>query len=247
MPDSNSLQDSVFLGETLAMPVTSPDRYTMLLGNVILGSGFSSRLYQDLRIRSGYVYSVGSELDWSRTRADYSVSFGADGENVEKARQLVLRDLKEMQTSPVSEAELMRAKAELLRRLPMQRASVGGIAGQYLRLTELGLPIDSAQTAAGRYLAITAADIQRAFAKWLRPDDLVEVVKGPPRIGHGQVRASGQSPATDGSLQRPRVAHPGRDGRTVPYVRSQAEASSERLHKGRRPAHGEASVSFIAV
>jgi zinc protease len=178
--DSSSVQESVFLGETLAMPVANPDRYTLQLGNVILGSGFSSRLYRDLRIRSGYVYSVGSQMDWSRTRADYSVTFGADPENVEKARQLVLRDLKEMQNNPVSAAELTRAKAELLRRLPMQRASVGGIAGQYLRLTELGLPIDSAQAAAVRYLGITAADIQLAFGKWLRPDDLVEVVKGPP-------------------------------------------------------------------
>jgi zinc protease len=178
--DGSSLQESVFLGETLAVPITDPGRYALMLGNVILGSGFSSRLYQDLRIRSGYVYSVGSELDWSRTRADYSVSFGADSTNVEKARQLVLRDLKEMQTNPVSDAELTRAKAELLRRLPMQRASINGIAGQYLRLTDLGLPMNATHTAASRYLDITATDIQQAFAKWLRPDDLVEVVKGPP-------------------------------------------------------------------
>jgi zinc protease len=177
--DGSSLQDSVTLAETLAVPVTSPDRYTLLLGNVILGSGFSSRLYQDLRVQSGYVYSVGSDLDWSRSRADYSVSFGADGVNVEKARGLVLRDLKAMQTVPVSDAELSRAKAEVMRRLPMQRASVHGIAGEYLHLAELGLPLDSAQRAAERYLAITALEIQQAFAMWLRPDDLAEAVKGP--------------------------------------------------------------------
>ncbi|HEX3574942.1 MAG TPA: pitrilysin family protein, partial [Rhodopila sp.] len=82
IPDSTSRQDRVTLAETFALPVTSPDRYTLLLGNVILGGGFSSRLYQDLRIRTGYVYSVGSDLDWSRSRADYLVSFGADGANV---------------------------------------------------------------------------------------------------------------------------------------------------------------------
>lgn len=181
VPDSSSVQDSVSLAETVPLPVTSPDRYALLLGNTILGSGFSSRLYQDLRIKSGYVYSVSSDLDWSRVRADYSVSFGADAENVDKARALVLRDLKDMQTNPVSDAELTRAKAELLRRLPMQRASIGGIAGQYLRLAELGLPLDSQQTAAERYLTTTATDIQLAFAAWIRPDDLAQVVKGPVR------------------------------------------------------------------
>ena len=153
MPDGNALQDSVTLAETLTLPVTSPDRYTLMLGNVILGSGFSSRLYQDLRIQSGYVYSVGSALDWSRSRADYSVSFGADTANVEKARQLILRDLKDMQTTPVSEAELTRAKAEILRRLPMQRASISGIAGQYLRLTDLG-PAAGRRPACGRTLPV---------------------------------------------------------------------------------------------
>jgi zinc protease len=177
--DGNSLQDSVTLAETVALAVTSPDRYKLLLGNIILGSGFSSRLYQDMRIRSGYVYSVDSDFDWSRSRANYSVSFGADATNVEKARALVLRDLRDMQTTPVSDAELSRAKAEVMRRLPMQRASVRGIAGQYLHVAELGLPLDSAQRAAERYLAITAPEIQQAFATWLRPDDLAQAVKGP--------------------------------------------------------------------
>ena len=162
------------------VPVTSPDRYTLMLGNTILGSGFSSRLYSDLRVKTGYVYTVTSALDWSRTRADYSVSFGADAENVEKARQLIVRDIRDMQSNPVSEAELLRAKAQTLRRLPMQRASVPAIAGGYLRLAELGLPLDLQQTAGEHYLAISAADIQHAFATALRPDALAEVVKGPP-------------------------------------------------------------------
>ena len=92
---------------------------------------------------------------------------------------MILRDLKDMQTTAVSLPELTRAKAEILRSLPMQRASVGAIAGQYLRLTELGLPLDSAQRAAERYLTITAPEIQQAFATWIRPDDLAQAVKGP--------------------------------------------------------------------
>jgi zinc protease len=179
VPDSSALQDSVTLAETLNVPVGSSDRYTLLLGNTILGGGFSSRLYQGLRIRSGYVYSVGSEMDWSRTRADYVVSFGADAANVEKARQLVVQALRDLQVNPIDEGELSRAKAELMRRLTMQRASVGGIASQYLRLSDLGRPLNSAQRAAEQYLAVSAEDIQRAFAAWVRPDDLAVVIRGP--------------------------------------------------------------------
>nr|WP_294506485.1 pitrilysin family protein [uncultured Rhodopila sp.] len=179
VPDSSTVQDSVYLAETVELPVASPDRYPLMLGNVILGSGFSSRLFRDLRVKSGYVYSVSSQLDWSRTRGNYAVAFGADGENVDKARQLVVRDIKDMQTNPVSEGDLNRAKSEQLRRIPMQRDSIGGIAGQYLRLSDLGLPFDDEQALAAHYLNITAADIQHAFATWLRPGDFAEVVRGP--------------------------------------------------------------------
>ena len=178
--DAGRLQDAVTLAETVTLPVTHPDRYALILGNGIMGGDFSSRLYRDLRIRTGYVYSVGSSFDWSRTRGRYTVSFGADGADVPKAEALVRRNLVAMQTSPVSASELARAKAQVLRRLTMQGASVGGIASSYLRLAELGLPLDSQERAAGLYEALSAEDIRRAFATWVRPDGLVQVVKGPP-------------------------------------------------------------------
>ncbi len=179
VPDSSSLQDTVAMAESVQLPVTNPDRYNLMVGNTILGSGFSSRLYRDLRVRTGYVYNVESELDWSRTRCDYSVSFGADPDKVSRARALLVQDIKDLQTNKVSDVELTRAKAQMLRRLPMQRASVDAVAGLYLRLVDLGLPLDTPQLAAQRYYDATAEQVQAAFRMYLRPDDLAEVVKGP--------------------------------------------------------------------
>ena len=177
--EPGSFQDRVILAETIGVPLEDPARYALLLGNTILGGDFSSRLYRDLRIRTGYVYSVRSALDWTRTRARHTIGFGADPANVEKARALIRQNIVDMQTTPVSEGELARAKVQVLRRLPMQRASIGAIAGLYLRLADLGLPLDSQTTAAARYQAITAEQVRAAFATWLRPDDLAQVVKGP--------------------------------------------------------------------
>jgi zinc protease len=177
--DASARQVSVIMGETVGAPVSGPDRYALLVGNTILGSGFSSQLYRDLRIRTGYVYTVSSAFDWSRTRADYSVSFGADPQNVGKARALVVRDLKGMQTEAVSEEELIQAKAQILRQLTMGRASVNAIAGTFLRLAELGLPLDQENKAAEAYASMTEAAVRQAFAQWVRPDDLAVVVKGP--------------------------------------------------------------------
>ena len=177
--DPTSLQDEVALSETVDLPVTSNDRYVMMLGNALLGGGFSSRLYRDLRINTGYVYSVSSSLSYSRTRARYTVSFGADQKNVEPARSLVIRDIQAMQTTPVGDAELTRAKAQLLRQLAMQRANVGAIAAAYLGRVELGVPLDADQRAAVQFQATTAEQLRDAFKKWLRPDDLAQIVRGP--------------------------------------------------------------------
>jgi zinc protease len=179
VPDSSSLQDSVALAESVQLPVSNPDRYNLMIGNTILGGGFSSRLYADLRVRTGYVYSVDSQLDWGRTRCYYSVSFGADPDKVGPARALVAQDIRALQTIPVTDAELTRAKAQMLRRLPMQRASVDAIAALDLRLVDLGLPLDTPQVAAKHYYEATAAQVQAAFKTWLRAEDLAEVVKGP--------------------------------------------------------------------
>ena len=179
VPDPTDIQDTVALAQTVQLPVTDPSRFTLMLGNTVLGGGFSSRLFRDLRIKTGYVYSVDSELDFSRTRCDYAVSFGSDAQNVGRAKSLVVHDIKDMQDHPVSDTELSRAKAQMLRRLPMQRASVDATAALYLRLVELGLPLDTEVTAAKRYYESTPADVQEAFRKWLRPDALAEVVKGP--------------------------------------------------------------------
>lgn len=180
VPDSGSLQDQVTLTQTLDLPVASPDRWTLLLGNTILGSGFSSRLYQDLRVRTGYVYGVGSSPSFGRTRGRYTISFGADPSKVDPARGLALRDLEDMQKTPVSDAELARAKAQILRLLAMQRASVGAIAGQYLRQIELDLPLNPEAAAAAHYQAVTAAQIQAVFSKYLAPAAMAEIVRGPP-------------------------------------------------------------------
>jgi zinc protease len=180
IPDPTSVQDSVTLAETVPVSVEDPRRFTLMLGNTILGGGFFSRLYGDLRVRTGYVYSVESALNWHRTRSDYTVSFGCDPQNVDKARALLVRDVKAMQEQPVSDTELTRAKAQMLRRIPMQLASIDSIAGLYLRLADLGLPLDTLDVGAKRVFASTAADIQDAFRADLRPDDLAQVVKGPP-------------------------------------------------------------------
>jgi zinc protease len=180
VPDSTSVQDSVALAQNLGSNLYNPDRYALELGNQVLaGEFYASRLSRDLREKSGLVYTVSSHFDWNRTRAFFKVEYGCDPDKVSRARDIVVRDLKSMQSAPINDVELERAKATLLRRIPLREASTDSIAESLLRYSLDGLPLDEPIVAGQHYLAMTAADVQSAYKKWLDPGVLVEVVKGP--------------------------------------------------------------------
>jgi zinc protease len=180
VPDARRVQDKVTLGQTLGLTRSNPDYYALQLGTHILGGGFyASRLYRDLREQSGLVYNVSVSLDARRTRGTYSVELACDPANVAKSRDIVQRNLVQMQRDPVTEGELQNARALLVRQIPLSESSADDIARGFLSRIDLDLPLDEPVLAARRYMALDAAQIQAAFAKWLRPNDLVQVTQGP--------------------------------------------------------------------
>jgi zinc protease len=180
VPDPQAVQDSVVLAQQLNLNRFDPDYYPLQLGNHVLGGGFyATRLYHDLRQVAGYVYNVDVSMEASKTRASYTVTYGCDPQNVSKARALVQRDLEQMRTQDVSADELHLAKAMLLRSIPLGESSEEGVAQGLLRRAVIGLPLDEPIVAAKKYYELDAGQIKAAFARHLRLDDLVQVVRGP--------------------------------------------------------------------
>jgi zinc protease len=180
VPDASAVQDSVQLAQTIDVTNDDPDRYALQLGNSVLGGSlYASRLSNDLRKNGGLVYGVSSSFSLDKHRGAYYVSYGCDPDKVAKARAMVVREVKRMQTEPVSAVELRRAKGILLRRLPLGESSFGMIGHQLLQLSIEGKPLDAPTIAGRHYLQLTAPDIQAAYAKHIRPDAFVTAVKGP--------------------------------------------------------------------
>ena len=178
--DPQAVQDSVTLAEELPINRFSQDYYPMQLGTYVLGGGFyASRLYHDLRQVAGYVYTVDVNLRATKTRSTYSVDYGSEPGNVSKARALVERDLQAMKTTPVTPAELTLAKSLILRQLQLGESSESAVAGVLLARAQMGLPLNESDNAAKTYLGLTAEQVQASFARQLRVDDLVQVVRGP--------------------------------------------------------------------
>jgi len=181
VPDDSRVQDVVILAQNLALTRTDPDYYALSLGNALLGGGFySTRLSIDLRKNAGLVYSVGSILQAGRTRGAYLIEYACDPQNVSKAADIALREVKAMQTAPATADELVRIKASLIRQIPLGESSVDEIAHGLIERADFGLPLDEPTLAARRYVELGAGEVQAAFAKWMRPDDMVRVTQGPP-------------------------------------------------------------------
>jgi zinc protease len=180
VPNASRVQADVTLAETVPVPRSNSDYYTLNLGNQVLGGAiYASRLSRDLRENNGLVYSVSSTFEADPTGASYIINYGCDPGNVSRARAIVERDLKEMQTSMVPEERLNLAKVELLQQIPLSESSVGSIAEGLISRTRDELPLDEPAVAARMYLKLTPHQVQAAFAKWIRPYDLVQVTEGP--------------------------------------------------------------------
>ena len=180
VPDSSRVQDEVTLAQTLALTRGAPDQYPLEVGGHILaGAFYATRLYRDLREEAGLVYSVEAFFHFGKTRSSFGAFYACDPQKVDPARALLIRDLKEMQTGLVNDAELRQAKTLLLRQLTLSRSGLDQIGDDLLGLATAELPLDEPLRAGRRYQQVSADEVRQAMARWLRPDDLVQVVLGP--------------------------------------------------------------------
>lgn len=94
------------------LPYNSEDRYSMHLLNTILGSGISSRLFQNVREHKGLVYSIYSYHAAYFDTGLWAVYAGTDKKHVSEVINIAVDEMKGLPQS-VTADELQRAKAQL--------------------------------------------------------------------------------------------------------------------------------------
>ncbi|HEX8806096.1 MAG TPA: insulinase family protein, partial [Candidatus Aquilonibacter sp.] len=180
VPAQGRVQSSVQLVQLNDVRRGDPDWAPLQLANTALTGGFySSILYHDLREVHGYAYSVQSALRAGKIRSTFSINYACDPQNIVPAERAAIADMERVQSTPLSDNDLLRAKALLLGEVPIQQASYDGVTSLFLHYAGMDLPLDQYQTDAQNYLNATAPQVQAAFAKWIRPNDFVRIVTGP--------------------------------------------------------------------
>lgn len=87
-----------------------PDRYSTDLMNIILGSGLSSRLFQEIRVKRSLAYDIHSYLQYFNDTGSFNIYAGADSKRLKETIKVILEELKKIRENDLSEEELTKAK-----------------------------------------------------------------------------------------------------------------------------------------
>ena len=175
--DKDLEQAHLLLG-TCCPSMTSADRYTVHVLNVILGGGMSSRLFQTIREDRGLAYAVYSGVN-AYTDAGYlSVYAATSPEQLTDVIKLSIEEFNKLKQEPVSDLELERAKGQLkvsiMLSLESTSARMSNLArqeiffGRQFTLDEILQRIDD----------VTIADVQRVAGEIFSGDELAITALG---------------------------------------------------------------------
>lgn len=156
------------VGLTFLIPRQSDaDSEALRIADVILSGGESSRLYNALVYTQQLAAEVNSAAELHEDVSLFVLTaILSEGKKVEDAERSLLAEIKKLQDSPVSPAELEKAKNQLITDQLRQRETSNGKA---LALGEAAVLLGDASrvnTDLGRLQAVTAADVQRVMKKY---------------------------------------------------------------------------------
>jgi predicted Zn-dependent peptidase len=126
-----SMQQAHLCLGTPTMGVRDERRYAMLLLNTYLGDGMSSRLFQEIREKLGYAYSVYSFANLLSDAGIFGVYVGADKKNLKKALASVYKEFDRLASKSLSEKDLERSKSQVKGELVL---SLESAASRMMRL-----------------------------------------------------------------------------------------------------------------
>ena len=152
-------------------PDRNPDGPALAVLNTILSGGESSRLYNSLVYRDQLAQSAESFVDSKQGPGNLAVlAIMASGKTVDAGEAALRRQIARMRDGLATEAELAKARNQILTTTLRSRETAEGKASTIAQATI----IDGDPRAADRDLAavarVTAADVQRVARKYLRDE-----------------------------------------------------------------------------
>lgn len=172
-------QSDLVIG-TLAPTRKSKDFMAASLGNSVLGQfGMMGRIGNVVREKSGLAYYAYSSLNSGTGPGSWEVNAGVNPANLNKAIDLVEKELKKFVKQGVTKNELEDSQANYVGRLPLSLESNSGMVSAILNIHRYELGMDYYQRYESLVRGVTRDDVLEAARKYIDPDKLVIATAGP--------------------------------------------------------------------
>ena len=187
----------------------------------VLGGGFTSRLFQRVRSKLGYAYSVSA--DWA-ANYDHPGTFEASGSTKSLSTAATFVAIKEeierIRSSEISDQELKTAKETVENGFVFNFDTRSKTLSRMMTYEYFGYPKDFIFEYQKAIAAVTKADVLRVAKAHLRPQDLVIVAVGNPKDFDKPLDTLGKVMPID---------------LTIPEIKQEpVKADTETLEKGRQ-------------
>ena len=157
-----------------------PEFMSASLGNNILGQfGMMGRIGDVVREKSGLAYYAYSSLSAGIGPGSWEVNAGVNPQNVKKALDLIVDELRRFIQEGVTADELADSKANFIGRLPLSLESNGGVANALLNIERHNLGLDYYRRYEGLVKEVSQDDVLNTARKFIDPDKLAIAVAGP--------------------------------------------------------------------
>ena len=160
----------------------NPDYFAIEVFNEVMGGGFSSRLIQDIRTKRGLAYAVGGGIG---TAFDHPgvVRFvmGTKSERTVEAVQALYENLADLQTHPITDEEIKRAKDSILNSFIFNFDTPDKVLRERMAYEFYGYPLNFLEQYRAGIERATKEEVNRVAAKYIHKDQLAVLVVGNPK------------------------------------------------------------------
>jgi predicted Zn-dependent peptidase len=174
-------QSNVYLGHIGGLR-SDPDYFALIVMNRILGGGFTSRLFRNVRSREGLAYSVfGSYSANYDFPGEFYVGCQTKSESTVYAIRAMLREIEKMRESEVTDEELALAKDSFLNSFVFNFDTKGEVVNRLMTYEYYGYPADFLLQIKENVEKVSTEDVLRVATKHLQPDKVQILAVGRPQ------------------------------------------------------------------
>ncbi len=162
--------------------INSPERYSIGIMNTILGDGMSSRLYQNIRDKFGFAYSIYSSVQLYSDIGVLSIYAAMDYEKLQIIKDLIIKEVNKLKN--ISQKELNRAKEQYITGITLDNESLSSIMQNLAKTEFTNGKYEPIQSIYQNILTIESADIINSAKKYIIEKDFFELSMIPKNNKH---------------------------------------------------------------